>query len=337
MWLPDYLKQFPADPLRYALAVNLPENRDVDFTWRDFQARNNNELADVLGNFVNRVAVFIKKNYSGRVPEANPDDEQSLEVLKAIEQAPARLGRMIDAYQIKDAAREVMTLPALGNRYFDYEAPWRTFKTDRAKCDRTMNVCMRLVSSLEVLLHPYLPYTSRKLSKLLGLGKRGWDDAAMPALPSELGPAEILFNKIEDAAIAVQVEKLGKAEPQAASHKPQAPGPKQEEKSVISYDDFKKLELRVAKVLKAEAVEGATKLLKLQIDLGTEQRQIVAGIALAYKPDDLIGKSIVVVANLAPAVIRGVESNGMLLAAVNPSGMGLLVPDRDIAPGTPVS
>ncbi len=356
VWLPDYLKQFPADPLRYALAVNLPENRDVDFTWRDFHARNNNELADVLGNFVNRVAVFIKKNYAGRVPEASPDDGQGLEVLKAIEEAPAKLGGMIDRYQIKDAAREVMTLPALGNRYFDYEAPWKAFKQDRTKCDRTMNACMRLVSSLEVLLYPFLPFTSRKMSKLLWghdadsraesghVPKRGWDDAGMPALPAELGPAEILFNKIEDSAIQVQVARLGKQDPQAASPKPeaeslkpQAPGNKPEEKSVIAFDDFKKLELKVAKVLGADAVPGATKLLKLQIDLGTEQRQIVAGVALAYKPEDLVGKLIVVVANLTPAVIRGVESKGMLLAAVNPSGMALLTPDREIAPGTSVS
>ncbi|MBN2466155.1 methionine--tRNA ligase [candidate division WOR-3 bacterium] len=343
VWLPDYQKEFGADPLRYALAVNLPENRDVDFTWRDFQARNNNELANVLGNFVNRVAVFVKKNYSGRVPEAIPDDAQSLEVLKAIAEAPTRLGGMIDRYQIKDAAREVMTLPALGNRYFDYEAPWRTFRQDRAKCDRTMNVCMRLVSSLEVLLYPFLPFTSRKMAELLWGNdrvqssesrvqspERGWDDAGKPALPVELGPAEILFNKIEDSVIQVQVDKLGKQEPQTESPKPK-------EESVIAFDDFKKVELKVAKVLSAEAVAGATKLLKLQIDLGSEQRQIVAGVALAYKPEELVGKSIVVVCNLAPAVIRGVESNGMLLAAVNPDGMALLVPDRDIAPGTPVS
>jgi len=287
----------------------------------------------VLGNFVNRVAVFIKKNYGGRVPEASPDDEQSLEVLKTIAEAPGKLGRMIEAYQIKDAAREVMTLPALGNRYFDYEAPWKAFKQDRAKCDRTMNVCMRLVSSLEVLLYPFLPFTSRKMGNLLGLGKRGWDDAAKPALPAELGPAEILFNKIEDSAIAVQVEKLHAAE----SPKSEVQSPKSEERTVITYDDFKKLELKVAKILSAEPVPGATKLLKLMIDLGTEQRQIVAGIALAYKPEELVGKSIVVVANLAPAVIRGVESNGMLLAATGPAGLAIVTPDRETAPGSPVS
>jgi methionyl-tRNA synthetase len=207
-----------------------------------------------------------------------------------------------------------------------------------------MNVCMRLVSSLEVLLYPFLPYTSRKLGKLLGLGKRGWNDAARSALPAELGPAEILFNKIEDAAIATQVEKLGKQQPQAASPKPQGESaksevqsPKSEERTVITYDDFKKLELKVARIVSAEPVPGATKLLKLMIDLGTEQRQIVAGIALAYKPAELVGKSIVVVANLAPAVIRGVESNGMLLAATGPTGLALVAPDRETAPGSPVS
>ena len=340
VWLPDYLKQFPADALRYALAVNLPENRDVDFTWHDFQARNNNELADVLGNFVNRVAVFLKKNYAGRVPEASPDDASSLEVLRAIAEAPAKLGRMIEAYQIKDATREVMTLPALGNRYFDHEAPWKSVREDRARCDRTMNVCMRLVSALEVLLYPFLPHTSRKLSNLLGLGRRGWDEAANPALPVELGPSEILFNKIEDTTIAVQVGKLGAKESpktQVSSLKSQVPCPKSEAKSVIAYEDFKKLELRVAKVLSAEPVAGATKLLKLLVDLGAEQRQIVAGIALAYKPEELVGKSVVVVANLAPAKIRGVESNGMLLAATGDGKLAILIPDREMAPGSPVS
>jgi methionyl-tRNA synthetase len=247
---------------------------------------------------------------------------------------------MIEAYQIKDAAREVMTLPALGNRYFDHEAPWKSVREDRARCDRTMNVCMRLVSALEVLLYPFLPHTSRKLSNLLGLGRRGWDEAANPALPVELGPSEILFNKIEDTTIAVQVGKLGAKESpkaQVSSPKSQVPCPKSEAKSVIAYEDFKKLELRVAKVLSAEPVAGATKLFKLLVDLGAEQRQIVAGIALAYRPEELVGKSIVVVANLASAKIRGVESNGMLLAATGDGKLAVLIPDREIAPGSQVS
>jgi len=316
--------------------VNLPENRDVDFTWHDFGARNNNELADVLGNFVNRVAVFIKKNYGGRVPDAMADDEQGMEVLRAIADMPDRLGRLIDSYQIKDAAREMMTLPALGNRYFDHSAPWKTFKTDRAACDRAIATCMRLVSALEIVTYPFLPFTSRAIGRMLGLGKRSWDDAARPALPSELGEVQILFGKIDDSVIQAQIAKLGQKPGTEPAAEPAKSKPA-EERSVIAYEDFKKVELKVARVIAAEAVPGATKLLKLQIDLGTEQRQIVAGIALAYKPEELVGKSIVVVANLAPAVIRGVESNGMLLAAVSAEVVAVISPGRDVPPGTPVS
>ncbi len=337
VWLPEYLERFPADPLRYALAVNLPENRDVDFTWRDFHARNNNELADVFGNFVNRVAVFVKKNYGGRVPAASADDAAAQEVVSAIRQAPAKLGGLIDGYQIKDAARELMNLPALGNRYFDYQAPWRTYKQDRKACDRTLSTCCRLVSALEVLSYPFLPFTSRKMAAMLGLGRRSWDAAAEAVLPTELGPVEILFGKLDDSVIAQEVGRLG--QPTGADKQPvPAVGPKAEEKrQMINYDEFSKVELKVATVLAAEPVPGATKLLKLQIDLGNEQRQIVAGVATAYRPEELVGKSIVVVANLAPATIRGVESNGMLLAATGGDQVSLVVLDRPIAAGSKVS
>ncbi len=332
VWLPEYLKEFPADALRYALGVNLPENRDVDFTWHDFQARNNNELADVLGNFINRVAVFTRKNYAGRCPTAAPEDDAGGEVMRAIAEAPARLGALIDGYRIKDAARELMTLPALGNRYFDYQAPWRSFKTDRAQCDRTIAACLRLVSALEVLCYPFLPFTSRKVGAMLGLGRRNWDDAARAELPNELGPAEILFGKIEDERIAAQVARLGRPSNQSGA-KPCA----EPEDKVISFEEFKKVEMKVAKVLSCERVAGADKLLRLVIDLGAEQRQIVAGIGKAYEPEALVGRTIIVVANLAPAKIRGVESNGMLLAATGPDGMTLLTLDRDLAPGAVVS
>jgi len=336
VWLPDYLARFPADPLRYALAVNLPENRDIDFTWRDFHARNNNELADVFGNFVNRVAVFLKKNYGGRIPDVCAEDAGSMEVLKAVQQAPGRLGELINSYQIKDAARELMTLPALGNRYFDYQSPWRTFREDRAACDRTMNTCCRLVSALEVLSYPFLPFTSRKIGAMLGLGKRSWDDAGKAALPSEIGPVEILFNKLDDAVVAREVGKLGKTD-EGRSQKAEGRVQKEEKKAMITFEEFKKVELKVARVLAAEPVSGAAKLLRLEIDLGTEQRQIVAGIATAYKPEELVGKLIVVVANLAPAKIRGVESNGMLLAATGDGQLSLVTFDRPIEPGCGVS
>lgn len=331
VWLPEYLKDFPADILRYALAVNLPENRDVDFTWHDFQARNNNELADVLGNFVNRVAVFVQKNYGGRCPNRNADDSAAGEVMNAIATAPARIGELIDSYRIKDAAREMMTLPALGNRYFDHQSPWRTIKTDRVACDRTIATCLRLVSTLEIVCHPFLPFTSRKIGRMLGLGERSWSDAVSPSLPSELGPVEILFNKIGDEAIAVQIQRLsGRAGGTGVTDRPA-------EEKMITIDDFSKVQMKAAKILTCERVPGADKLLKMTVDIGSEQRQLVAGVGKAYEPAALVGRTIIVVVNLVPAKIRGVESNAMLLAATGPDGMSLLTLDRELAPGASVS
>ncbi|OYD16311.1 methionine--tRNA ligase [candidate division WOR-3 bacterium JGI_Cruoil_03_51_56] len=326
-WLPEYLQDFPPDPLRYALAVNLPENRDVDFAWRDFHARNNNELADVLGNFVNRVAVFLKKNYNGRVPEASLDGGEGQEVLEAIAEAPGRVGGMIDSYRIKEAARAVMTLPALGNRYFDRQAPWRSFKADPSRCDQTMAVCTRLVSMLEILLYPFLPFTSRRIGKMLGLGKRSWDDAALPVVPKELKSTEILFEKLDKSIIEVQTARL----------RIRKPGHVRKGKAMISFDDFKKLELRTAKIVSAGKVPGTEKLVKMIIDIGGEERQIVAGIGKVYESQELAGKTIIVVANLAPAKIRGVESNGMLLAAIDGDNISLLTVDRPVSAGSEVS
>ncbi len=325
IWLPDYLKRFPPDPLRYCLALNLPENRDVDFTWADFHARNNNELADVFGNFVNRVAVFIKKYYRGKVPDATADDERSLEVLKTITAAPKKIGSLIDSFQIKDATRELMNLAALGNRYFDYQAPWRSFREEKRSCDRTMNVCLRLVSALEVLSYPFLPFTSKKIGRMLGLDKRRWDDVANPALPSELGEVEILFEKLDERIVVQERARLGKVEQE------------KEETHMITIDDFKKIELRTAKIKSAERVLGTAKLIKMVIDLGNEERQIVAGIGDNYQPEELLGKEIVVVTNLQPARLRGVESNGMLLAAVDGAKVVLISPEKPVSPGSPVS
>lgn len=326
IWLPDYLARFPADPLRYCLALNLPENRDVDFTWADFHARTNNELADVFGNFVNRVTVFIKKYYGGKVPDVTPDDEASLAVLKTITEAPGKIGSLIDSFQIKDGTRELMNLAALGNRYFDYQAPWRSFQEERKACDRTMNVCLRLVSALEVLSYPFLPFTSKKIGKMLGLDKRHWDEAANPVFPSEIGEAEILFEKLDQEIVVQERTRLGKIEE------------KQKEKiGMITIDDFKKIELRTARIKSAERVPGTAKLIKMMIDLGQEERQIVAGIGDNYQPEELPGKEIVVVTNLQPARLRGVESNGMLLAAVDGSKVVLICPEKPVSPGSPVS
>jgi methionyl-tRNA synthetase len=338
VWLPDALERFEPDPIRYALAVNLPENRDVDFTWADFMARNNNELADILGNFINRVALFVRKNYAGKIPEGGSPRAEEMEVLNAIAEAPAKLGGMIERFEIKGATRELMTLPALGNRYFDYQMPWQTFKTDRAACDRSINVCCRLISALEVLMRPFMPFSADKLRNMLGLGERFWDEAANPVLPAEFKKVEILFHKIEQERIDAEVARLGK-EPQAqapSSSQPSGPATGEERKMEITFDEFKKLDLRVALVTAVTKVEGADKLLKIDVDLGTEKRQIIAGIAPWYPPETLVGKKIVLVANLAPAKIRGNISHGMLLAAEGDGQVVVLTLDKDVPAGSTV-
>jgi methionyl-tRNA synthetase len=339
VWLPEYLKDLPPDPLRYALATNLPENRDVDFTWADFQARNNNELADVLGNFINRVALFVRKNYSGRIPEGGNFRAEENEVISTIAQAPAKLGALLDRFEIKNACRELMTLPALGNRYFDYQTPWQTFKTDRPACDRTVSVCCRLISALEVLMRPFLPFSADKVANMLELGRRDWDQAANPALPAEFKKVEILFHKIDDDRIAAEkakLDRLAAPAPAAAPAQPAPAVPVPEVRPEITFDQFKQLDLRVVKVLAASKVEGADKLLKLEVDMGSEQRQIIAGIARTYPPEALVGKKIVLVANLARARIRGQVSHGMLLAAENGDAMSVLTVDKDVPVGSQV-
>jgi len=336
VWLSDYLERFEPDPLRYALAVNLPENRDVDFTWADFLARNNNELADILGNFVNRVALFSRKNYTGKIPEGGNLRAEEMDVLNAIAEAPVKIGSMIERFEIKNACRELMTLPALGNRYFDYQVPWKTFKTDRAACDRAINVCCRVISALEVLMRPFMPFSADKMKNMLGLDDRGWDEAANPVLPGEFKKVEILFHKIEQERIDVEVARLGKEPSGDASPKSEIRNPNPEKKMEITFDEFKKLDLRVAQVIAVAKVEGADKLLKIDVDLGTEKRQIVAGIAPWYPPETLVGKKIILVANLAPAKIRGNVSHGMMLAAEGEGQVVVLTLDKDLPPGSQV-
>ncbi|MDH5186039.1 MAG: methionine--tRNA ligase [candidate division WOR-3 bacterium] len=326
VWLPEYLKEFEPDPLRYALATNLPENRDIDFTWYDFWSRNNNELADVLGNFVNRVAQFIKNNYKGRIPKTTDYRNEDNEVLTTIEKTTQSLGELIEKFQIKDGLRLAMTLPALGNRYFDYQTPWKAIKENPKNCERTINVCAKLISSLEILLQPYIPFTTNKIRAMLGLDKRTWDEAKNPVLPDELKKIEVLFPKIDKSKIDAQVAKLGRKQEKET-----------EKKMEITIDDFKKIELKVAKIIAAEKVAGTDKLVKMNIDLGTEKRQIVAGIGMVYPPETLVGKTIILVANLAPAKIRGVESHGMLLATVEGDNISLVTLDKELSPGSQVS
>lgn len=317
IWVPDCLSEFSPDSIRYALAINLPENRDVDFTWKDFQARNNNELADIFGNYVNRVALFTKKYFGGEIkkPEnLKPEDE---EFLKKIDENIKTIEKLIENFEIKSSAREWMNLAALGNRYFDYQQPWRKIKENKKDAERVIGVCWKLISSLGVISNPYIPFTAEKIEKMLGFKKRKWEDAYKKELPSIMNKPEILFKKIEDEKIELQIKKLKK-------------------EKTVKIEDFEKINLIVARIEKGERIEGTDKLVKLMVNIGKERRTIVAGIAKHYPPEKLIGKYVVVVTNLEPVKIRGVTSHGMLLAAMDGENISLLVPDKEIKVGSKV-
>ena len=331
VWLDDYLQKFESDSLRYVLASILPENRDSDFSWKDFQARHNNELADILGNFVNRTLTFAHRYFDGKVPALNELDELDRELLKRLQEAPDRLGQLIDTFQFKAYVREFMELARFANKYFNDKEPWSTRKTNPDSCATTINLCLQTVAALSVLSEPLLPFTARKIWRILNLGERHhWDEFKTAQLKTGhlLNKPEILFKKIEDEVIEAEIKKL-----KAALENKATPLP--EEK--IDFETFGKVKLRVAKIVQAEAIPKSKKLLKLQVDLGDEKRQIVAGIAQHYQPADLIGKKIVVVANLQPTKLFGVESNGMLLAASSDGKLSLLtVMDDDIPAGSEV-
>ena len=344
IWILEYLENFPPDPMRYVLTSTMPENRDSDFSWRDFQTRVNNELADILGNFINRTLTFVRKNFDNRVPPRgalNPDDRRILEQIAAW---PQKVGQELETFEIRKANRAFMDLARAANKYFNDAEPWRTLREDRGRCETTLNLSLQLCKALAVLMSPFLPFSAQKAWNMLNLEgeveKQSWDESGKTDLPAghELGKPKILFKKIDDAVIEKEVEKLEKIA--AKTDKPAEEKPKMEtakEDERISIDTFAKVDLRVAEVLAAEKVEGADKLLKLQIRLGEKTRQIVAGIAQHYNPDDLVGKKVVVVANLKPAKIRGQESQGMLLAAVEDGGqLSLVVPEREVGLGTKV-
>ncbi len=332
VWLNDYLEKFEPDSLRYTLASILPENRDSDFSWKDFQARHNNELADIYGNFINRTLTFAHKYFDGKVPALNELSDLDRELITRLEQAPEKLGKLIDTYQLRAYVRELMDLARFANKYFNDKEPWNTRKNNMDDCATTINLCLQTAATLSVLSEPVLPFTARKLWKILNIGQEhAWDELPENRLPEGhvLNKAEILFKKIEDEEIEKEIQKLKAAL--------QDSGEAQDEEEPIDYETFKKVQLRLAKIVSAEPISKSKKLLKLIVDLGKEHRQIVAGIAQHYKAEELVGKKVVVVANLQPAKLFGVESNGMLLAASAGDQLSLItVMDDDLPPGSEV-
>lgn len=338
--LKDFLNEFPdADALRYAIAVNLPEYHDSDFYLRDYQARNNNELASILGNFVNRTLTFVQKNFDNTVPSQTALTDQDNAHLEYLKNAPAEIGNHYEQYRFRDGLLAVMNVARAANKYFNDSAPWKTINDDPERCRTAMHVCLQTVRTLAVLIEPVLPSAALKIWNMLNLKSlhaEQWDRAGIPALSPghKLGGSKILFTRIEDKEIDRVLEQL-----EAESRKTESP--KNSEvapvKPQVDIEDFMKVDLRIAKVAACEKVKKSKKLLKISIDLGSEKRTVVAGIAEQYKPEDLIGKNVVIVANLKPAKLMGVESKGMVLAAIGENDNPiLLMPEKDLSPGSTV-
>lgn len=346
VWLHEYLQDFPnqQDVLRYALTANAPETKDNDFTWKDFQARNNNELVAIFGNFINRVAVLTQKYYEGEVPAAGALNATDSETLQQLSELTQKIEQSLERYRFREAQQELMNIARLGNKYLADEEPWKLIKTDVERVKTIMYVALQVATALAITSEPFLPFTSEKLKNILQLGTTAWEQVKQnptALLPTghKIGVATLLFEKIEDDAIAKQLERLentkqaNRQEAQAAAEVTVAP-----QKELISYDDFAKMDIRIGTILSAEKMPKADKLLILKVDTGIDQRTIVSGIAQSFNPEEIIGKRVTVLANLAPRKLRGVESQGMILMVENAEGKyRFIAPDgEEIANGAEV-
>jgi len=346
VWLHEYLQDFPnqQDVLRYALTANAPETKDNDFTWKDFQARNNNELVAIFGNFINRVAVLTQKYYEGVIPAAGEFNDIDTEALRQITELTEKIEQSLERYRFREAQQELMNMARLGNKYLADEEPWKLIKTDPERVKTVMYVALQIATALAVASEPFLPFTSEKLKRMLQLGAITWENLKTNATEllkagHRIGTAELLFEKIEDAAIEKQLQRLentklaNKQEAQANTEVTVAP-----QKELISYDDFAKMDIRIGTILEAEKMPKADKLLILKVDTGIDQRTIVSGIAQSFAPEEIIGKKVTVLVNLAPRKLRGVESQGMILMVENSEGKYTFInPDAEgIANGTEV-
>ena len=346
VWLHEYLQDFPnqQDVLRYALTANAPETKDNDFTWKDFQARNNNELVAIFGNFINRVAVLTQKYYEGEVPAAGVLNATDSETLQQLSELTQKIEQSLERYRFREAQQELMNIARLGNKYLADEEPWKLIKTDAERVKTVMYVALQVATALAITSEPFLPFTSEKLKNILQLGTTAWEQVKQnptALLPTghKIGVATLLFEKIEDDAIAKQLERLEKTkqanqqEAQATAEVTVAP-----QKELISYDDFAKMDIRIGTILSAEKMPKADKLLILKVDTGIDQRTIVSGIAQSFNPEEIIGKRVTVLANLAPRKLRGVESQGMILMVENAEGKyRFIAPDgEEIANGAEV-
>ena len=341
VWLHEYLEEFPnqQDVLRYTLTANAPESKDNDFTWNDFQAKNNNELVAIFGNFINRVVVLTNKYYNGIVPAPNDFTEIDQDVLAAVKEFPNIIGKSIERYRFREASQEVMNLARLGNKYLADEEPWKLIKLDEERVKTIMYIALQISSALAIVSEPFLPFTSIKLKDILNIDEKlSWknvtETAVLLTTNHQINKAKLLFSKIEDKAIEAQIEKL-QATKIANEQENKVLEP---QKETIDFEDFTKLDIRIGTILEAEKVAKTKKLLKLKVDIGIDTRTIVSGIAESFSPGSIIGQQVSVLVNLAPRKIRGVESQGMILMTETPDGkLAFVEPEKAIKNGQEVS
>ena len=337
VWLHEYLVDFKGkqDVLRYVLTANAPETKDNDFTWKDFQTRNNSELVAIYGNFINRTLVLTQKYFNNLVPERGELTDYDEEVLAEIPQIIGRVEKSLDTFHFRDALKEAMNLARLGNKYLADTEPWKVIKTDEGRVKTILNICLQISANLSTLMEPFMPFSSQKLREFMNIGVIEWDKMGdgVIAAGHELGQAGLLFEKIEDDVIQAQVDKLlatKKANEMAAATAAPA-------KENINYDDFMKMDIRVGKIIAAEKVAKTKKLMKLTVDTGIDQRTIVSGIAEHYTPEEVIGRQVSVLVNLEPKPLKGIVSQGMILMAENADGsLSFVTPDKEVKPGSEI-
>ena len=331
VWLHEYLVDFKdkQDVLRYVLTANAPETKDNDFTWKDFQARNNNELVAIYGNFVNRTLVLTHKYFEGKVPARGELTDYDKETLKEFSDIKLEVEKLLDNFKFRDAQKEAMNLARIGNKYLADTEPWKLAKTDMERVGTILNIALQITANLAIAFEPFLPFSSAKLRDMLKLSSWSWSNLGSIDLletGAEILPAQLLFEKIEDAAIEAQIQRLEdtKKQNEINSYKPE------EVKENVSFDEFMKLDIRVGTVLECQKVPKADKLLQFKIDDGMGGRTIVSGIAQHYNPEDLVGKQVCFIANFPPRKLKGIESQGMILSAEDANGRLVVISPSDL-------
>lgn len=341
VWLHEYIASYPdkIDELKYVLTSIAPETKDSEFTWKEYQVRINSELADILGNFINRALVLTQKYYEGIVPALGELTDYDKTVLNEIKEIPERISKLVYAYKLREAQAEAMNLARLGNKYLADQEPWKLIKTDPVRVETIMNIALQITANLSIVLQPFLPATATKISDFLNFSTNDWNEAGNPTLIAEghqTNAPTILFQKIEDEMVETEVQKLHDAKQMniSESKNNNSTPTFDPQKAETSFDDFQKMDIRLGTILEAEKVKKADKLLKLLVDTGIDKRVIVSGIAEHYSPEEVIGKTVTVLMNLAPRTIKGIESQGMILMAENENNeLSFMVPEKGFKAG----